>query len=466
MERKQISTSEVTEIISYYSRLSQPVRLRDLDIDGEELSFQNIYLDLKPISITFKNCHFQQKLIVNPIANTKFTVEDCFFEKGIIVTSTQNIELKIIRSEIKKSFVATACQEIKIHVEDCKVRAFISFNQSTFTDCLIENLSQTDTSQKLSIRHYKFTHSLFIANSKFAAVQISLSSMKGQTTIQNCMISGQHEDESALQIHDTNFAQPVYISLSNFFHRATLHGCRFDSRAILSLLGNSEKQPFPSLTINQSQFLDSFTLQASPIQTLSISNSFFLEHSNFRHTRINVAYFENLSFQKTADFQGTVIQDATRETYRTIKTELQKLGNSLDANRFATLELRRYFVEQPTTIKTLPLLLSKLSNDFGDNWLRGIMFTITVAVSGFTTYLLTLPIRPYSWGWQGWSAFWSASSNTIRYFFSFLDVTHELNFMAAYGATGAHYFLDTLTRIFIGYGIFQTVAAFRRNTKI
>ncbi|HEX4849381.1 MAG TPA: hypothetical protein VFV08_01180, partial [Puia sp.] len=80
-------------------------------------------------------------------------------------------------------------------------------------------------------------------------------------------------------------------------------------------------------------------------------------------------------------------------------------------------------------------------------------------------YLFTLVRSPIEWGWRGWADFYQATNLVCKYFFRFFIVTHDLDFMGAYNPTALSYLVDTVGRIVIGYGIYQTIQAFRKYGK-
>jgi len=56
-------------------------------------------------------------------------------------------------------------------------------------------------------------------------------------------------------------------------------------------------------------------------------------------------------------------------------------------------------------------------------------------------------------------------NSTMMYFFKFFIITHDLDFMKGFKPNFLSYLIDSIGRIFIGYGIYQTVQAFRKYGK-
>lgn len=157
-------------------------------------------------------------------------------------------------------------------------------------------------------------------------------------------------------------------------------------------------------------------------------------------------------------FDYAEIRDASRETYRHMKYECYKAGNSLDGMKFQAKEFEKHLeiIRKDHTKKGERVLLELncLSNKFGEDWLRGVLFTIVASFILYCLYILSLCCRPHS------------INDFLKYYFEFFVVTHKLDFMGnEFRPNALSYFLDTFSRIVIGYGIVQTVQAFRKHSK-
>ena len=109
------------------------------------------------------------------------------------------------------------------------------------------------------------------------------------------------------------------------------------------------------------------------------------------------------------------------------------------------------------------LFFNRISSSFGESWGQGIIFTCIAAWIFFILInfwgLSNGPL--FEWGWQGWDSFglvWN----------KYLKILNVLNFNDSLpdfklNATGETLFL--LSKIFVGYGIYQTISAFRKYGK-
>ncbi len=109
--------------------------------------------------------------------------------------------------------------------------------------------------------------------------------------------------------------------------------------------------------------------------------------------------------------------------------------------------------------------LSEISNNYGLSWLQGLLFTISISIFFFILYFFSVKDLPFDWGWVSFDSFWIATSEVFKSYFIFLLPTHRFNEFSSLNPTGLSYFIDIIARVFITYGIYQTVQAFRKFGK-
>lgn len=108
------------------------------------------------------------------------------------------------------------------------------------------------------------------------------------------------------------------------------------------------------------------------------------------------------------------------------------------------------------------LYFNKISNSFGINWARGVVFTmLTAFVFYFFINYFGTDTKIFEFGWESWKSFgevWKGFLNILNIFnFNNQKNGMELN---AFGET-----LFFLSKIFIAFGVYQTIAAFRKYGK-
>lgn len=206
---------------------------------------------------------------------------------------------------------------------------------------------------------------------------------------------------------------------------------------------------------------------------------------------------------------GDIPTNNKRETYRIIKNQLISQKNTIDATKFSYLESRTHRKEVFSRIFNFPnkktfnrisewykstkseskfrgvlkegfihiirfiydwlsaianyilLSLNRLSNRHGTSYVFGIIFTLVfgalfyyLSVTSTSKYELT-----YAFDWE-------IVKENISGYVQFLIPTHRFTylneFMKGYTLESGFYIWDILGRIFIGYGIYQTIQAFRK----
>jgi hypothetical protein len=111
----------------------------------------------------------------------------------------------------------------------------------------------------------------------------------------------------------------------------------------------------------------------------------------------------------------------------------------------------------PTSNDIFTLWLNKISNLHGESWVRtlGVFFLLIVPF----IYLLFL--------WRIGRAFTSTEfdCNLIWKYFEFLNPAHNKFIDATKEVNGIAILIDFVGRVFVAYGIYQFIAAFRKHTK-
>lgn len=135
-----------------------------------------------------------------------------------------------------------------------------------------------------------------------------------------------------------------------------------------------------------------------------------------------------------------------RETFRQLKVSMNNQGNKIQELEFYAREMETYgktLSWKEDREKWLIFKLNKWSNSHGLNWLRPLGLILTVAV---VAYLPLLVVE----GCQYWYNF-----------FEFILPTHKFDFIDG-KVFGWFYPIDLISRIIIGYLIYQMIRAFRR----
>ena len=120
--------------------------------------------------------------------------------------------------------------------------------------------------------------------------------------------------------------------------------------------------------------------------------------------------------------------------------------------------MRRIGLSVNTTSNDLfTLWLNRLSNLHGESYLRALAFIALLALVFYIIHLCAIG-RLY-WGGE-------FDPNLLGYYFEYWNPAHKINFIAGdEKISGCAVAFDFVGRVFVSYGIYQFIAAFRKHTK-
>jgi hypothetical protein len=258
-----------------------------------------------------------------------------------------------------------------------------------------------------------------------------------------------------LEFNNCRFIEKFYALSITVSHQLRIVDTTFeDYFQFFTDVAKLENQPTSALL-----YLKDVTFEKKAIfDGLKLENFILLDNtfeasSSFNYLESKNANFKNNIFSKSATFEYANIDNADRDTFRTIKAELLKTNNYLDAYKFQAKELDEYHKNMRHSFNdSIVLFFNKISNNFGQAWLWGIAFTLYFSILFFSIYIISLKK-------------FVSYNEIIKNYFKFLIVTHDQDFMKSYEPETLSYAIDSIARIFISYGIVQTVQAFRKHSK-
>jgi hypothetical protein len=102
------------------------------------------------------------------------------------------------------------------------------------------------------------------------------------------------------------------------------------------------------------------------------------------------------------------------------------------------------------------LRLNKISNNYGESWLRALFLILSIGLVFYIAYLATIGrLQESKFDW-----------NLLGYYFEYLNPVHKTNFIdEKTKVSGLTVFIDFTGRLLIAFLIYQFVAAFRKNSK-
>jgi uncharacterized protein YjbI with pentapeptide repeats len=365
----------------------------------------------------------------------------------------------------------------------------VNFSQSIFNNNL--NFSKAQFNQEVLFEKTRFLGETDFSNVELKwHVKYALAEFSGITSFKNAKF-----------LYASNFYGAVFNKETNFvnanFQRATFNKSKFQGSTYFDYAQFSDDALFDEIELTgdlqfkRVQFLN-FTnfriisngtgilnfesssfdklldLRQSHISNVILTNALFKGIVNFTDGQFNKMNLTGAVFKEVGLFKNCSIDQADRETFRIAKHELLKINNKIDALLYHKKEMMAYWEElcqskwYQNRAEKFILIMNRISNGFGLNWWRGIVFTGLTALIFFIPYLLCLKNPYFQWGWESWSAFWEVTGQTVKYYVEFFYAAHKLDFMEQYEPRGIAYVLDMVGRVFITYGYYQTIQAFRK----
>ncbi|QNR24602.1 hypothetical protein [Croceimicrobium hydrocarbonivorans] len=284
--------------------------------------------------------------------------------------------------------------------------------------------------------------------------------------IARCDFSGPFELISVkirgvLKIHGCNFNEPSVVFNSAiegvfsvtetvFCHNLLLRGSSFNEH----------------VSIIEVRFLKGFDLYSS------IFNNGLAFLENDLSFSVNYSS-ENKLFASNVDYDYSISTVQFQETFRVIKKLSLENGDPYEASKYGQFEARakqnatwvkfkggdwaKWRIKLRTLQDYLILGLNSISNRHKTSWLRAVVFTLVVVVVFFVLILIS----------GQFEGRWLTGDEYTMLFIGLLNPLHKLDLYDGLSSfvfeTNAFvYILDFFARLFVGYGYYQFVQAFRR----
>ncbi|MFV0598327.1 MAG: hypothetical protein ACK5M0_01175 [Bacteroidales bacterium] len=386
--------------------------------------------------------------------------------------------------------------EGKINISDSKFISKVDFSNNKFN----KNLNITADFRELFLHNSIFNDILNIRESNIGKIDLSSCYFNKKLNIKESDLgeinfSNSHFNDTAkitLNSYNDNFNLDYSFSIFNSlfiidsdsgkekgdiinlkkeisFERSLISQ---DALILIRNVNSEDKEYKGTIDFNAANVLGTISLQSIKVEKIDLKDSTITGNINF----------EDVDFK-----------EGNRKTYLKVKNELLKQNNKIDSLEYKSKELNHYLKEIDVKSKfynnlynsnkksdwilgviMLPLLLfkalckkqsrevillyiNKLSNSFGQSWVRGVFFTLFIWIFYFCLYKImgcyTFDIKylnetlgealSYFWLFGGLNEL--KDIKTMKFNISLLEVVPYI-----------------LGKIFIAFGIYQTIAAFRK----
>lgn len=385
-------------------------------VDYKNLEFD---CDIKiPFSFSLKGIG-NVNAIQNFLSQNKYSIRNCNFNG---------------RVEIKESH-----RELKFESCNFNLCAKIESRSSnlTFKDCSFKRINLEET---------KFNKS----SNGFAKLRVKRSDVYF-SNFKNARFN------DLVDFYKTTFHENLIFYKTDFLDILVLSATKFKKNLLFTytLLGDK-------VILRSTVFEAGFDFSLSIIKgQLAI---FDLEHTFDSFKTIGAPKDEE-DYEIAVSIDGNIPISNKLETYRLLKAEFETQKNIPESLKFKLIEKRTYKriletqdLSWQNVFDQISLWLNWKSNKHGTSYWSAFRFIILVG--GFFFYLSLIATSSFEPTWNPLE--WDYE-NGISYFMQFLIPTHKFNYLGeGVNLNWGYYTLDFLGRLFVGYGIYQFIQAFRK----
>ncbi len=204
-----------------------------------------------------------------------------------------------------------------------------------------------------------------------------------KTLFTQCEIKQISIESSVLDSLPLFFTSKVILLNSTIKSSCTLSANTIN---LLDIIGSN----IQGLLSVESENIYNFNLKGTTLNSVSFNNCNFTSFPHFSNVTVTGAssiqrtkFFDGLclksvTFLNDVSFLDTVINDqfqnnTSRETYRIIKHSFDSIGNTIEANKYFALEMRKAYEELSwKKVKDIPdkflMWFNKITSDYGQKW--------------------------------------------------------------------------------------------------
>ena len=441
-------------------------------------------------SISIGNCNFLNSIDIQQLISSsyiKFT--RCEFDEGVKITNLKANSIIFEDCNFKnKNLVLTDCSLNKVTIKNCSnisitvkndvkkeisqiiVNDFThSINTLLFTECEdVEDLTIIgENIGKIEFKNFFAKKTLFnlIADDLQIVNYPLLEGKQEYFFIEDCEISVNNKKENSISLVEN-------VSIKNFILTGTLQkstlniiDVKINNISIRNFINEGK------LRFNNVQLMDSgqgeilrSQLGKSEFNYVDFSKAknFKIFLSNITEIIINNAIFpENIIGKDDSDFQGS------REIYRQLKNAASKQSdriNELYYERIEMVNMEKILKNSKNWNDKFIFWTNRLSNDYGQSWSDAIILLFIVCLYLFCGIKLILFSMVFDTPptLQHLSQFINFTLNPLH---KFSDIFYSYPEDIDLNQLGLAQVLDTISRLFSGYMLFQFLRAFRKFSR-
>ena len=438
-----------------------------------------VFFEYLQTEISFENCRFKEVLTFNG-AEQDLTLAAFRFDKKLRIRGPYHGCLKLvgINNEIPQgdeemgglSFHRGTCE--KFELKDCRLSWIVfeglwDFKRNVHIDnCVATSVIMTNVYignwlmvsrseiKKFIINTLTSDHRYieFSASCSIQSLSIALHEVD-RLVISDCLVHnlrlwGTNGKTGVLEVKKSTF---MVLKFDEVFNEG-----RAAFRGVVCKLGG--QIAILSSTLGKCNFIDC---------------DFSAATMEFENSNVTELFLSETDFPEFVTSDGIINYTQARMAFGQLHTAFEKQGDTVRALEYQSREIEAHYYSLPFFWNDLPpiihvtklnLWLNKWSNNFGRNWMRGVVFSFAIGLACF--YGLVISSKEYHIGW-GLAINWQLVSSYFRFmnplrFFELEALFRQNNGQSYLTLTPASYVIDFFGRIGIAYGFYQTIQAFRR----
>jgi hypothetical protein len=481
-------------------------RILNLALDSSTFSRPNHGVYRVPIH--FKECTFKNAVkLSRPSITGEFVFEDCTFEDDF--SSDFLFSDSIQGKSTFKKDCSLSCNGGKLSVKDLSVTGTLHLNSSgDLLELININVEKKVQDQKIILRSTSNEvklENIFCADMKVLSLSGRLNSIL-KLTCNNITLNGPWNstilkldrliaDKIAIQ-NISNSQNEIIVSnnskigsLKIPLNKLTRFEISDSDAEKLNLIGKNENSNSIIIknvqNIKELNFVDvinegSITLWNLTLQKGSqigiyssdlgkakfIKCEFTKAEFCFENSQVTEIFLSETDFPTVVHLKGIINHAQSQLAFGQLTTAFTKQGDTVRSLAYQAQEIEAHYRHinwrSQDFFKKLSLFLNKYSNNFGRYWFWGLLFSFGAGAMFF--FLILIFAHGYHFSFNYNEDYFEAFlkfMNPLRFFdtdalFNFRDKRNRLTL------NGSSYVFDFLGRIFVAYGYYQTIQAFRR----
>lgn len=389
------------------------------------------YYTMAKETIIFQNCTFFNPLKISKLNTKHLDFDSCTFHKS----------LEIDKIDIESINLEQCMFDREVSIDHCNL-VYLRLFTSTFRDLLTVKESSIDNFILHGLKEYTTFN---------GDVQIAF-------TIFNYANFSNTHFEKELYIQDVIFRGNAMFTKTKVKGKLTLISSFSTDRTI-----NDNISEFIQFQINGKGFFEEMEVHEMEIQYVAFEYSLYLNNS-----KIDLLKIHNIHIQKDFHFRGLKVHCKDQETACFLKNQaliqndkilaLEMRAQEMELYK-KSLENKKWPCDLLTNTDWWILKLNSISNSNGTSWWKGVKFTLAIWIVFFTLYIIAR---------DGWGdTFIFTNDDYLKEFVRFFWLPNSMDDInnAEQKITFSTIIFYLLGKIFITYGIYQTISAFRKHNK-